>query len=185
MNTTYLDQVKITAQAAQGTAKLCYRKGRRDVHRLHALATHPTTVRGTQIALWTLFVGGVIAFACGQTARILVQSWVDDQVASALPRPVAPAPAQVAPVGIPSVAKLLEQAEVMAHPDPAAIAAPVATLTIPVEATAEATTTDYSQMSSRELRKLCTAKGIKWAHQRGHNHHMTCRDMAAAIAAVG
>ena len=81
---SYVDLLSITANSALDTAHLCYRKARRDVHRIHALLTHPTTVEAIKIAIWCLYLGAVVAYVLGQTARILVQHWVDAEVARAL-----------------------------------------------------------------------------------------------------
>ncbi len=81
---TYAAQVQITAATAVDTAHICYRKARRDCYRIHGLLTHPRTVEAAKIAIWSLYVGAVIAYALGQSARILLQSWVDAQVSSAL-----------------------------------------------------------------------------------------------------
>ena len=81
---SYVDLLSITANSALDTAHICYRKARRDVHRIHALLTHPTTVEAIKIAIWCLYLGAVVAYVLGQTARILVQHWVDAEVACAL-----------------------------------------------------------------------------------------------------
>ncbi len=92
-SSSYFNLLTITAHSAADTAAICYRKARRDCWRIHALVTHPRTVQAVKVAVWSLYVGAVVAFALGQTARIIIQSWVDGQVETCLERPIAEAPA--------------------------------------------------------------------------------------------
>ena len=88
-----------TAASARDTARLCYRKGRRDTARVarlaHSIATHPRTVEAAKVAVWCLYLGAVVSYALGQTVRIYAQHWVDAQVSASLPVSVAPVPAEM------------------------------------------------------------------------------------------
>ncbi|MEY3300440.1 MAG: hypothetical protein RLZZ597_3700 [Cyanobacteriota bacterium] len=154
---TYAAQVQITADTALNTAHICYRKARRDCYRIHALLTHPRTVEAAKIAVWSLYVGAVIAYALGQTARIVVQHWVDAQVASALP-----------------TAHIAEAGEMVA-------AAEMTGAEMAITETEAELLEDYSTLTTPQLRRECTAVGIRWKDARGKNRHMTKAAMIAAL----
>jgi hypothetical protein len=61
---------------------------------------------------------------------------------------------------------------------PAALAMPVARLSIAAETNL---TTAYQSLSAAELRKLCTAAQIRWRNAFGKNHHLSKREMIAAL----
>ena len=173
-SSSYFNLLTITAESAADTAHICYRKARRDCYRIHALLTHPRTVEAAKIAIWCLYLGAVIAFTLGQTARILVdagakaiQQWAESEVAACIatePAPIAdpaPAPAIAAPVA-----------------QPVAVAQPVTVAVVKVETE---TATDYSALPTPKLRQLCSAAGIRWKDARGKNRHMTKAAMIAAL----
>ena len=97
--TTYTASFTATAASAHYTARLCYRKGRRDTARVarlaHSIATHPRTVEAAKVAVWCLYLGAVASYALGQTVRIYAQHWVDGQVSASLPAEVAPVAAEI------------------------------------------------------------------------------------------
>ena len=97
--TTYTASFTATAASAHYTARLCYRKGRRDTARVarlaHSIATHPRTVEAAKVAVWCLYLGAVASYALGQTVRIYAQHWVDAQVSASLPGEVAPVAAEM------------------------------------------------------------------------------------------
>jgi len=98
------------------------------------------------------------------------------------PAPVAPAP--LPDVDLPPLEKLVAEAETLAaKPVPAmaaAMAAPAAIALVEVQPVA----TNYSTMTSQELRHHCTRRGIAWAHTRGRNRHMLKPAMVAALEAL-
>jgi hypothetical protein len=169
---TYAAQLSITANTALDTAAICYRKARRDCYRIHALVTHPRTVEAAKIAVWTLYLGAVIAYALGQSARILFQSWVDATVESCLATPDPVEPAAIEDEAQPAPANpdqwLIDLADEAAQrPDP-------------TQADWQAFLTT---MNTANLRKHCTESGIRWKDARGKNRHLTKAQMIAAIAA--
>jgi hypothetical protein len=166
---TYAAQVQITADTALNTAHICYRKARRDCYRIHALLTHPRTVEAAKIAVWSLYVGAVIAYALGQTARIVVQHWVDAQVASALPT------AHIAEAGEMVAAAEMTGAEMAITETEAELLEDL------IAAIEEAEQPDYSTLTTPQLRRECTAVGIRWKDARGKNRHMTKAAMIAAL----
>ena len=107
----------------------------------------------------------VMTIAAGITARILVQHWVDAEVAAALPceepttgaDPFCPT---VNPYPVPVMA--------------ATITAPVATLVIP--------TAKAKQPTTAELRRQCQAAGIRWRNAHANNRHLSKAEMIAALA---
>ena len=148
---SYVDLLSITANSALDTAHICYRKARRDVHRIHALLTHPTTVEAIKIAIWCLYLGAVVAYVLGQTARILVQHWVDAEVARAL------APSE--PVeALPCLSETFATAEtpgtdlVLTEPDWQDTQGMAMEDVAPL---------DYRTLTTAQLRRECTAAGIR------------------------
>ena len=171
---SYFDLCSITANSALDTAHLCYRKARRDVHRIHALRTHPRTVQAIKIAIWCLYIGAVIAFALGQTARILVQHWVDDQMSPAL------APSESVD-DLPSLAELLEVAAEMTGADLTITAIEAILPDVQDVDGADVEALDYCTMTTAQLRRECTVAGIRWKDARGKNRHLTKAGMIAAL----
>lgn len=176
---TYSNLLAITANSAIDTAAICYRKARRDVHRIHALLTHPRTVQAAKIAIWCLYLGAVVAFALGQTARILadhgakaIQQWAEAEVQSCLAtegtalQPIIEAPQPVA-----------QTAPAMAAP----ITEPVVSVTVRAESSTEAPA-DLATLKTAELRKLCSQRGITWRNALGANRHLPKAAMVAALA---
>ncbi len=178
---TYAAQVQITAETAVDTAHICYRKARRDVHRIHGLVSHPRTVEAAKIAIWSLYVGAVIAYALGQSARILLQNWVDAQVSSAM---VEDAPAHLPAAGemVDAPAEAMPQ-EASENPDQWLIdlADEVADQ---AAAQQHPTVVEFLEaMTTPVLRRECSERGISWKNARGKNRHMTKAQMVEAIAA--
>jgi len=177
---TYAANVQITTATAIDTAHICYRKARRDCYRIHGLVTHPRTVEAAKIAIWSLYVGAVVAYALGQSARILLQSWVDAQVSSALVQPVA------IKDDLPSLPELLDTAAEMTGAEVVQAEIEAAFLEEMIAALEEAEQTtegqpDYSTLTTPELRRECAAVGIRWKNARGKNRHMTKAQMIAAL----
>ena len=174
---TYAAQVQITANTAIDTAAICYRKARRDCYRIHGLLTHPRTVEAAKIAIWSLYVGAVVAYALGQSARILLQSWVDAQVSSALVEAsTAHLPAAEEMVDAPAEAMPQEASE---NPDQWLI-----DLADEVAAQQHPTVVEFLEaMTTPVLRRECSERGITWKNARGTNRHMTKAQMVEAIAA--
>jgi len=54
--------------------------------------------------------------------------------------------------------------------------APIATLVVQVEAT------DYSALTSAQLRKVCSQRGITWRNAKAQGRHLSKADMIAALA---
>jgi hypothetical protein len=201
---SYFNLLSITANSAVDTAHICYRKGRRDVHRIQALLTHPTTVKAAKMTIWCLYIGAVLAFALGQTARILIQSWVEAEVACALvplqlesqvePKPDPelqsdPELAQSDPELKPELESAQSEPQVEPKPDPdpqaephlepipalaQAMATPVPVVKVPVAPTP----------SVASLRKRCSAAGIRWRNGQGQGQPMSKSQMLAALQAV-
>lgn len=175
--TAYTANLTITANSAIDTAAICYRKARRDVHRIHAMLTHPRTVQAAKIAVWCLYLGAIVAFTLGQTARILVdtgakviQRWAEAEVASCLP---------TEPNHIPDAGKMVEADPFSPDENPAyatvpAAMAPVATLVVKAEPAAQPVT-------SAELRRQCQDAGIKWRNAHGKGRHLSKGEMIAAL----
>ena len=66
----------------------------------------------------------------------------------------------------------------------AAITEPVATLTIPTEAsTATEGTADLATLKTPQLRKLCSQRGITWRNALGANRHLPKAAMIQALLA--
>ena len=177
---TYAAQVQITAATAVDTAHICYRKARRDCYRIHGLLTHPRTMEAAKIAVWCLYLGAVVAYALGQSARILVdtgakaiQQWAESEVQSCIAIEV-PQPqtitepdhfrdvTKMVPVPAPAMAQVISQ--------------PVATLTIRTEAPA-----DLASLTSAELRRRCQSAGIRWRNAHGQGRHLSKAEMISAL----
>ena len=186
---TYAAQLQITATTALDTAAICYRKARRDCQRIHALVTHPRTVEAAKIAVWTLYLGAVIAYALGQSARIIVQHWVDAQVASALEPTtdtLTGAEMVIAETEAELLDTLLTAIEADAQPAPANpdqwlidLADEAAQRPGPPQSDWQAY---LATMNTTNLRRHCTESGITWKDAHGHNRHLTKAQMIAAIA---
>ena len=175
---TYAAQVQITANTAIDTAHICYRKARRDCYRIHGLLTHPRTVEAAKVAVWCLYLGAVIAYATGQSARILLQSWVDAQVSSAL--------VEDAPAHLPAVGEMVDAPAEMTGAEVVQAEIEAAFLEEMIAAIEEAEQTtegqpDYGTLTTPELRRECAAVGIRWKNARGKNRHMTKAQMIAAL----
>ena len=176
MQASYSSLLTITANSAIDTATICYRKARRDCYRIHALLTHPRTVEAAKIAVWCLYLGAVVAYALGQSARILVdtgakaiQQWAESEVQSCIA------------IEAPTAA-----IEAMPEPQPiaaTAIAESVVTLTIPTEAPADLASI-LASMTSTELRKECQSAGVKWRNAHGKGRHLTKAAMVEAMVAA-
>jgi hypothetical protein len=170
---TYAAQLSITANTALDTAHICYRKARRDCYRIHALLTHPRTVEAAKIAVWCLYLGAVVAFTLGQTARIVVQDWADTTVESCLAAPA-------------------EEPQTIAQPEPAPTPAnPDQWLTDLADEAAQRPGPNQADwqaylanMNTTNLRRHCTESGIRWKNANGPNRHMTKAQMIAAVAAT-
>jgi hypothetical protein len=196
---TYAAQLSITANTALDTAHICYRKARRDCYRIHALLTHPRTVEAAKIAVWCLYLGAVVAFTLGQTARIVVQDWADTTVESCLAAP-AEEPQTIAQpepedlfVALPDLAPILEElAEAQLAPEPAPTPAnPDQWLTDLADEAAQRPGPNQADwqaylanMNTTNLRRHCTESGIRWKNANGPNRHMTKAQMIAAVAAT-
>ena len=166
---TYAAQVQITADTALNTAHICYRKARRDCYRIHGLLTHPRTMEAAKIAIWSLYVGAVVAYTLGQSARILLQSWIDAQQ-----RPAAMVEATTESPAAMTGAEVV-QAEIEAAFLEEMIAA--------IEETEQPAAPIKAMTETQRLRKECTAKGIRWRNVRGKGKHMTLPAMKAALKA--
>lgn len=173
---TYAESLTITANSALDTAHICYRKARRDCYRIHALLTHPRTVKAAKIAVWCLYIGAVILFALGQTARILVQHWVDAEVARAL-KPSEPVD------DLPSLAELLEAAAEMTGSDLAITETDAALSNIQDADVKDVEPADYRTLTTAQLHRACTAAGIRWQNARGNNRDLTKAMMIVALEA--
>ena len=171
---TYAAQLSITANTALDTAHICYRKARRDCYRIHALLTHPRTVEAAKIAVWCLYLGAVVAFTLGQTARIIVQDWADTTVESCLAAPALPT-AHIAEAGEMVAAAEMTGAEMAITETEAELLEDL------IAAIEEAEQPDYSTLTTPQLRRECTAVGICWKDARGKNRHMTKAAMIAAL----
>jgi len=175
---TYAANVQITTATAIDTAHICYRKARRDVHRIHGLLTHPRTVEAAKIAIWSLYVGAVIAYALGQSARILLQSWVDAQVSSAL--------VEASTAHLPAAEEMVDAPAEMTGAEVVQFEIEAAFLEEMIAAVEEAKQPaegqpDYNTLTTPELRRECAAAGIRWKDTRGKNRHMTKAAMIAAL----
>ena len=170
---SYVDLLSITANSALDTAHLCYRKARRDVHRIHALLTHPTTVEALKIAIWCLYIGAVISFALGQTARILVQHWVDAEVARALKPSESVDVQPILPEALVS-AELTDLDLVLTDSEPDLQNAQDVDV-------ADVEPVDYRTLTTAQLRRECVAAGIRWKDARGKNRHLTKVGMIVAL----
>jgi hypothetical protein len=172
---TYVAQLTITANSAIDTAAICYRKARRDCYRIHGLLTHPRTVQAAKIAVWCLYLGAVVAYALGQSARILVdagakaiQQWAEAEVAACLPTD-----------HIPDAGKMVEADPFAPTVNPhypamaATITAPVAVAVVKVEAP--------KPVTSAELRRQCQAAGIRWRNAHGQGRHLSKAEMISAL----
>lgn len=173
----YTSLLTITANSAIDTAHICYRKARRDCYRIHALLTHPRTVESAKIAVWCLYLGAVVAYALGQSARILVdtgakaiQQWAESEVQSciAIEAPTAAIEAMPAPAPAPAMAQAITQ--------------PVAVAVVKVEAPSTEAPADLASLTSAELRRQCQAAGIRWRNAHGQGRHMSKGEMIAALA---
>ena len=150
---SYVDLLSITANSALDTAHICYRKARRDVHRIHALLTHPTTVEAIKIAIWCLYLGAVVAYVLGQTARILVQHWVDAEVARAL------APSE--PVeALPCLSETFATAETPGT-DLVLTETEADLQNAQYVDVADVESLDYRTLTTAQLRRECAAAGIR------------------------
>lgn len=95
---------------------------------------------------------------------------------------VAPTEAQPEPQPI----EVKPEPQPIAQPAPAmaaTITEPVVSVTIRTEGSTatEAPATDYQAMTSAQLRKICTAAGIRWRNVHG-TRHLTKGEMIAALA---
>ncbi len=104
-----------------------------------------------KIAIWCLYLGAVVAYVLGQTARILVQHWVDAEVARAL------APSE--PVeALPCLSETFATAEtpgtdlVLTEPDWQDTQGMAMEDVAPL---------DYRTLTTAQLRRECTAAGIR------------------------
>jgi len=102
-----------------------------------------------------------VAVACGMTARIVAQDWVDRTVAEAQ------APAEADPFS-PEVNPLPAM--------PAVIAAPVVVARVTVDEV-----TDFAAMTSVQLRKECNKAGIAWRNAHGQGRHLKHGEMVRAL----
>ena len=175
--TAYTANLTITANSAIDTAAICYRKARRDVRRIHGLLTHPRTVEAAKIAVWCLYLGAIVAFTLGQTARILVdtgakviQRWAEAEVASCLP---------TEPNHIPDAGKMVDDPfapdENPAYATVPAAMAPAATLVVKAEPATQTVTTAHGKTPAcaavvatqpkeptiRELKRMASEARIK------------------------
>jgi hypothetical protein len=122
----------------------------------------PTSTRDTTMQAFDLFL-----YAIAIIAVLIVR-------AESTPATVAPAPA---PEPQPIEAK--PEPQPIAQPaKPATIAPPVVSLVIPTEAPS----TDYSTLTSAQLRKECTAAGIRWRNAHAKGRHLSKGEMIAALA---
>jgi hypothetical protein len=192
MQASYPNLLAITANSAIDTAAICYRKARNDCYRIHSLLTHPRTVQAAKIAVWCLYLGAVVAYALGQSARILVdagakaiQQWAESEVQSCIATE-APQPQTITePDHFRDVTKMIPvPAPAMAQ----AITAPVATLTIRTEAPSTEAPAELASilasMTSTELRKECQSAGVKWRNAHGKGRHLTKAAMVEAMVAA-
>ena len=175
--TAYTANLTITANSAIDTAAICYRKARRDVRRIHGLLTHPRTMEAAKIAIWSLYVGAVVAYALGQSARILVdtgakaiQQWAESEVQSCIAIEAPTAAIEAMPAPAPAMAQAITQ--------------PVAVAVVKVEAPkGPEAPADLASLTSAELRRQCQAAGIKWRHAHGQGRHLSKAEMLQALAA--
>jgi len=96
------------------------------------------------------------------------------------PQP-APAPAPIPDVQLPPLEDLVSEAEALAAKPMPAVAAPIFA---PTAIARLEVAPSYRTMSSQELRRHCTRRGITWAHTRGRNKHMLKGAMVAALEAL-
>jgi hypothetical protein len=181
---TYAESLTITANTALDTAHICYRKARRDCYRIHALLTHPRTVEAAKIAVWCIYIGAVVAYTLGQTARIIVQDWADTTVKSCLEKPAA------IEDDLPSLPELLTEAAALTRAVEDAPANPDQWLIDLADEAAQRpgpTQADWqaylASMNTTNLRRHCAESGIQWKDARGKNRHMTKAQMIDALAA--
>jgi hypothetical protein len=162
---TYAANIQITANTAWTT--------------WHTASHHATEATEAAIAWYreTFFspeasaryeeIGKILGFvmactvACGMTARIIVQHWIDGQVAAAMVEDTTEGQPQEATTENPDQ-WLIDLADEAAAPT---VVEFLEALTTPV------------------LRRECSERGITWKNARGQNRHLTKAQMVAAIAA--
>jgi hypothetical protein len=109
---------------------------------------------------------GQLTFWSVVWAYAKVGEWVDNQVASALPTEPAP----------PAIAISPEEPQEDPFDQPALVAAiPAATAPVATPAT------DYASMTSAQLRKVCSQRGITWRNAHGKGRHFSKGEMIAAL----
>lgn len=115
-------------------------------------------------------------FVC-YAAAILTVLWLRAEPQAHTPIAVAPVPVD----DLPTLPELLAEAEVLtARPVPAvaaAVAAPIAIARVEVEPA-----TNWAKMTSQELRKECSRRGIAWRGVR-EGKHLTKPQMVKALGA--
>lgn len=130
-----------------------------------------TPVRGCRFGVFAMF--GFFLFAVLFVALCLF---------TAEPAPQVITPVPVVEDDLPSLGELLAETEALtARPVPAVaaeIAAPVAIARVEVAPVA----TDYAAMSSQELRRECSRRGIAWRGVREGGKHLTKPQMVKALA---
>ena len=154
---TYAANIQITANTAWTT--------------WHTASTHATEATETAIAWYLQMffspeasaryeeIGKILGFAmvctvaCGMTARILVQHWIDGQVAAAIEETTTENPDQW-------LIDLADEVAAQQHPT---VVEFLEALTTPV------------------LRRECSERGITWKNARGQNRHLTKAQMVAAL----
>jgi hypothetical protein len=115
-------------------------------------------------------IAAVAVVALGMTARIYTQHWVDAEVAAATS---APAPAvETAPDVDPFCPTVNEHYATIA----ATVSAPVAIARVKVAA-------PITTLTSAQLRKECSAQGIKWRNAHGKGRHLSKCEMRSALDA--
>ena len=97
------------------------------------------------------------------------------------PAPLPAAPAPLPDVDLPGLEDLVSEAEALAAKPMPAVAAPIFA---PTAIARLEVAPSYRTMSSQELRRHCTRRGITWAHTRGRNKHMLKGAMVAALEAL-